>query len=491
MPSHPRPVAGHPGGMIPILSVGQRIEDLMTIQWKAQAQKRAFYRTSDTLTAELGPWSAAALPVAPPYPFALDDQGYDILPLCPREDDTRWSFRRKIAKPTGYVRQITDHFLAHVFAREVQRSADLPPPLAALVEDADGIGTPLPRLLRQGGRKAFVEGRAFLLVDYQGPAAPSSAADQVGARHLLRVVPADDTLCIEQAVGNRILGAVVRLPTTEGWILWRIDGVNGQRVYPDEKGVLIKAIDAPLPHGYTACPLIPIGPMPGIIPAVAKAQQAICQTDSLLRIRNVGDSLPWLVVTGTANPTGFVNAMVQNPAFSAFEDPNAKATPIGADVSVADSLRKTMAADEEQLFQAAKVKPSQAATAQNPESGVAQAFRFVDADVELAEVALALEQAENEMWRVVAGAYGVEPPEATWPRTFVPLDRGEELNRLMLISASTLPPPIKEREYQRAAALLYPGDTDLQTELEQLPDQADPGNTPAPGDLGAAGAGGT
>jgi hypothetical protein len=45
----------------------------------------------------------------------------------------------------------------------------------------------------------------------------------------------------------------------------------------------------------------------------------------------------------------------------------------------------------------------------------------------------------------------------------------------MLTSGSTLPEPIKWREYQRAASTLYPGDQDLAEELDAQRAQ-DPGS---------------
>lgn len=404
---------------------------------------------------------------------AADEEGRDMIPQHPREDTTRLAARRAACTPTAYVRQITDHYMAHTTRQEPERTAPgmdtLPEAWAQMIADADGVGTQLSELLKQAGRLSFLESTAYAMIDWVGPSSASSLADQKAARYVLRSVPADDVVAVEVTNGDIVLSAIVRLPGSDGRpFLWRIDGSTSQKAGLDADGLVITSVDAPVPHRYGSCPLVRVGPMPAIAAPVAQHQRAIAVTDSLLRFRMGEDSLPWLVVTGTANAAAFIAELEKNPAFSAFEDPNAKAIVIGAAVEVAKSLRESMEADEASLYQAAKVRPVTAQSG-NPESGVSQAYRFVDADVELASVAKALERAENRLAKLWANAMGMSvAPVAQYPRTFVPINRTAEMNGLMLISSSTLPEPIKAREYKRAATILYPGDKELATELDTM-----------------------
>lgn len=432
------------------ITIGARVTGCITdAAWARAAAVRRWMRLSRDLVDDDGVR----------YQLAKNQWGEEVIAQHPREDLVRYDRRRKGACPSSYVAQIAAHYLAHVLRQAPQRSPGdggdlLPDPVQAIIDDADGLGTPLDRLLGAGLGLAFVEQGAYLLLDRM-PSDPR--------RIILRIIPADDVLALTASSSGRVIEAMVRIQDGSGDDrVWRVDEENGQAATLDDTLAASDVADA-TPHGFAGCPLIPVGPVPSILATVAEYQRAICIGDSFLRYRNGEDSIPWVVVTGAQNPDGFVAELTKNPAFSAFSEENAKAQNIGATVEVAKSIRESMTDDEERLYRAAKVRPVAATGA--PESGVAQAYRFVDADVELATMARCLQHVEDELWRLAQPALGVDEPVVTYPISFVPIDRGAELDRLMLISASTLPEPIKRREYAKAAQTLYPGDTELAGEL--------------------------
>lgn len=446
---------------VPTITGSTAVATSPALLWQAAATRRQFMRTCDKLRNDLGARFA----------MSADADGLDMIPQHPREDVVRWGKRRAACTPTAYVRQITDHYLAHTTRQDPTRSMPggdpLPDAWAQMIANADGVGTPMGELLKQAGRLSFLEGSGYMMLDWLGTTEAKSLADQQAMRHVLRAVPADDVIAVEMTTGDVVLAAIVRLPGVNGVpFLWRIDGQTAQKAELDQQGLTITRAEAPAPHNYGGCPLVHVGPMPAIAEPVAEYQRAIAVNDSLLRYRMGEDSIPWIVVTGTANAKQFISELEKNPAFSAFEDQNAKAMHIGASVDVAASLRDSIQADEDRLYRVAKVRPVSAQTG-SPESGVAQAFRFVDADVELASVAKAMERAENRLAALWCKANSMSAvPVAQWPRTFIPVDRNAEISGLSLVSSSTLPEPIKAREYQRAAAVLYPGDKELAQELE-------------------------
>jgi hypothetical protein len=457
--------------MLPLLTAGAAPDDLLPDTYAAEALLRAYWRTSDRLRDDAGLR----------YGEAKDGDNRPIIPRHPREDEgkgSRWEARQQGCRPQAYVRQIADHYVSQVCRARVTRAiadgAALPDQLTALIKDADGVGTGLDLVLRAAARLAFVERVAYLFVDWTGDGGAESQADQAGARFVVRVVSADDVLAVERTQAGIVLAAILLLPLPDGTTrIVRVDGETMQ-VADLVDGKLGAASD-PKPHSLGGCPLIQLGPAPAIIPAVAECQQSIAISDSLLRFRNGEDAVPWIVVTGTTNAAGFVAELAKNPTFSAFEDANTKAQHIGSDVAVAESLRKTITDDEERLYRAAKVRPVGAQGA--PESGIAHAYRFVDADAELATLAGMIEGAERSLWARWCVGLGLAADllTVTWPRTFVPVDRGAEIDHLMLVSASTLPEPIKQREYRRAAVTLYPDDPALVDELQGISDPAQAG----------------
>ena len=120
--------------------------------------------------------------------------------------------------------------MGKILATCMPRGGAWPAALAELCEDADGVGTPLHEVLRQAGRRAFLEGVAYLLVDWEGPHDPGCAADESGARYVVRVVPADDVLALVCSLDGSAQEAIIRLPAADGSvILWRVDAGTAQR----------------------------------------------------------------------------------------------------------------------------------------------------------------------------------------------------------------------------------------------------------------------
>lgn len=317
-------------------------------------------------------------------------------------------------------------------------------------------------LLRAGMRSGMVEGSAGVLVDWVGPP-PGSTAALNPASVIVRLIKADHILWTKRDSIGIVREAGVILADDAGTsFLWIVTATTCQRAeIADGK---ITQVQEAQPHGYGRCPLFLLDRLPTIIPGVAEGQKAIARSDSLLRFRCHEDAIPWQIISGVQNAVGTKSMLLQMPLITILEEPNAKAQILGADIAVAESLRQTMRMDEEQLYEDAKVRPVAATGA--PESGVAHAYRWVDADVELATASEVMERAEQHVAACVATQLAWEDiPKITRPRSFVPFDREAELTSLAGVSASTLPDAIKRREMQSAAAKLYPSDPDASDDI--------------------------
>lgn len=459
------------------------VSELRGKAWPDEARRRAFWRTSDRLRTDAGD----------PYAMAHDADGWPIIPAHRREHDSpemlaalnpglmgdpamasllrsgrdleeTVNARRRLCRPVAYVRKIADHYASHVMRHPSAATGENVDRWQEWAMDVDGLGTSLHDLMRQALRAGLVEACAGVLADWTG-AAPESMADLGPDRVVARLIRADQIVAVERTTMGACAAAIILLRDPEGApFLWYVDSQATQRARLDKDAAQVIAIEPANEHGFGRCPLFLMDALPAIIPGVAEGQKAIAQTDSLLRHRCHEDAIPWQVITGSQNGAAIKAALLRMPLVTVIEDPAAKAQILGPDVNVAESLRKTIQQDEDQLYEDAKIRPVAAQGA--PESGVAQAYRFVDADVELAACAEQVERAEQHLAECVASqlAWG-DAPTITRTRSFVPQDRDAILRRGILASASTLPPALVWRELRAVASALYPGDDSLAEDL--------------------------
>ena len=154
------------------------------------------------------------------------------------------------------------------------------------------------------------------------------------------------------------------------------------------------------------------------------------------------------------------------------------------DPAAATSLRTERDAELLNAYREAKVSPVQS-TPGAPESGIARAYRFVDADVELAGIAEAVETAERKVWALLAEAGAAAEPTVTYARSFIPTDEAAELDKLLAVWGSNLPNSIKRNaieRYAEAIGLSEDDEAELEAELDAMfpPADAEPVTTPDP-----------
>jgi hypothetical protein len=436
------------------LTAGVSLDSLLHPAYQAQARARAFWRLSDQLLLDDGSR----------YVDGVDARGRKIIPQHDREQDIDWLLRKDLTHVEGYIRQIADHYCSHVLRHAPVLTDAEHPAYRALVADADGWGTSLDALLAAALRVAFVERQSYLLADSTLTAPAASAAD--GGRYVLRRVDPDAVLWWQDSPSGQPLSALLALADTAGRPFLLLVGPKTiQRADYDPNSRLILIVSTPVQHRFGGCPLVRIA-APPIIPPVAEAQKRLAWLASLLAMEETDATITQLVITG-AQPSATKDMLRSSRTAWVFEDPAAKAETFGADPAQAESLRKSIADTRDALYRSAKVQPVQAQGA--PESGVAHAYRFVDADAELAALADALELARNRATAIWATAAGVSPPPvAQYPDSFAPVDDRAVLDRLLAVEGSSLPPAWRSAERRRAAALLHPEDEDVAATAEDL-----------------------
>lgn len=433
------------------LTPGLALDELKSGGWIVSARNRAYWRLAD----ENGP----------DFIEGVDGNGAHIVPQYPLESPNRWNTRKSRAKAPSLVRHIVDHYTAHVFRAPVGRTgtderAD------EILADADGYGTPLHRLLRTRCRQALVERHSYILCDTNAE------------RFILREVSPDAVLAAVVAPGG-VAEAVMLLVDPEGRpFLWHVTATEQRKAILNKDATAIVSVEPWESHSFGACPLVAVCGMPSFVPPVSDSQKRLAVLDSLLQCELHASAFSQPVFTGV-EPKAMEEVIRSNAFVLCFPDPNAKAFMLGSDPAQAVSISTERDKEMINAYREAKVSPVQA-TPGAPESGVARAYRFVDADVELAGIAESIETAERALWQRLAAAGACVEPTVTYPRSFIPVDDAGELNELLAVWSSNLPNTLRRAAVERYAEAVGLSDDDLEALQAELDGMFPPAEETAP-----------
>lgn len=392
------------------------------------SQRRAYWRLSDRLRTDNDR----------PYRSGFDQEGSSIFQRELRESVDAFNKRQSAAVPMPFVRQIADHYVNHVFrSGRTVASATEGVELPGLVADKAG------EAMRTAGRLAFVEQEAYILID---------PIDDTHA--VLRPIAADRVLWC-QRTDEQVLSAIVVLDGDDGTrTLWRFDAQTRQSATLSDADATgeVGPVEA---HGFAACPLLRLADLPAIIPDVADLQRSICVLRSWLHQGRKNALNPLIVATGWGSTTELIDQIKLNAGALATNNENAQVKAVDLSSGTPDGIAADLAALQDDLYRVAKVQPVASGTA--PESGIARAYRFVDADVELAAVASGCERVEQRAWDLIAAALNAEAPTVSYPTSFAPRDRGADLVSADAVNRSSLPTVIKQAVLNDLAATHFPG----------------------------------
>lgn len=468
--------------MTVILAVGQPLPKHP--QYDAQHQARSFWRRSD-----LGKWD---------YAQGTDAHAKQVLPKHEREPEDRYQRRRGQAMVRRYARPILDRYCDFVTRTPAHRpDAGDGTPYGVILKDADGAGTPLPRLMKFGIRKGQVDGTSFLLADANDPGVyPSAAAESAaGKRGIIRLVDADQVYHYRYFQGVLVEALIIFDDRDGAKYAWYVNEKITQRVeFKEGNGVdpgagqtvsptyLITAIGPPQPHGYKYCPLVPLVPVPegdgaegedSQCAPIAEQQKRICNLDSWLWEELQGGTFTTPVFLGVS-PESFKDVKIgpgNAIAIPGEGGGNPAIGKLGADPAQAQSLRDQFALEVRETYRVAGLASGNPTEAAQPESGVAKAFAFNEIEAKCAAIADAAEHAENAVILRLSNAFGFAyPGDADWPEEFSSPDLADELQLTLDVQNLDLPQIIQRKQVERLAAEYALSGPDKATLDQQLND---------------------
>lgn len=437
-------------------------------QYGRQATARKFWRRSDKAA-----WDYAGSNSGIAASAARDATGINsIVPKHERETDERYIRRlgQTIARP--YMRQILDRFSDHVYRVEATRPA-AEGEYGKLMKNADGVGGTLQAVMKRATRRAQTEGAAYLLADSSDPLVYTTKAQEqaAGKRGIITIVNADQVIWWRCYKGM-VVEAVILMCDAEGvdFGFYVSDRIT-QRInlkQPD-KGVsiskpVVESLDAPVTHSYGGCPLVALQPVFGEDDEPGDSSQGASLAESVKRICNIESWHHEETQACTFTTQVFIGvlatdikAMEVGPGMAVvMEKDGASVDNIGADPAQSQSLRESLAREITELYRAAGLVSGSPTEVQAPESGVAKAFAFNEVEAKLGAIAQAAQNSENlVVLRLSTGNGWAFPGDALYPIDFALPDLADELDYVIRITTSTLPPLLQEKAIQQYAQLAF------------------------------------
>lgn len=400
------------------------------------------------------------------YLQSVDAYGQSMLVRHERETPEGFSRRQRITKPRNFVGPIIRRYNDFVWRLPATRQGT--ESMVDFLADVDGKGTAAETFWKETLLNAQVERESYILLDAEGvaetPRVVSQAQAQTeGARPTLSRIGADAVVWWEDCGGALSECIIVETSTRARYY----DETSTTEITvkgTEDGGRIVVAVGQPIPHGYPGIPVVrmrpafdplPRGPGESQAAPIAEAQQGISQLLSLLleEIHNVTFT-QWVAIG--ISPDELKDLTAGNNRIVCIPNPQGKLQSLGADPAQAKTIMSQILDETENLFRVAGVNFDAQAGA--PESGIAKAFRFNDLAANLAALADAVEAAENQTYRLLAGAWEwSETPSAKYPDDFNMPDFAGELESLSKsLIATEIPAVIRRKLTERFTARNLP-----------------------------------
>ena len=394
------------------------------------------------------------------YRQGRDAEGDPLLIQHESESGSAYQRRKKATAARDYTGPILNRYNAYVFQKNPTLPESEDPQWQALVDDCDGMGTPMVDFMRRRLRTAQVDRESYILIDSTAPQAAErtrAQAEADGDRIIWRPIDADRVVWWHRVQGEVL--AVVYLDYIDGSpvAIYLDESVRWVVSLRDDSGVMtVAAWDEPQPHGYEYLPLICLQPSfddigPGSsesqASSIAEGQRTVYNLLSLLSEELYGNTYTQWVVTGVS-PEEAQASGVEFGVKRLFcvPNPSAGVNRIGSDPTQAQSLRDSIAQEEASIWRSAGVQANDSNMA---ESGIAKAFKHADLSAILSALANATEQAWSQCIAVSFPGASY-PGDVRMPHDYEPADLASDLIELRdALGVQGMPPVVRQHLVKR------------------------------------------
>lgn len=404
---------------------------------------------------------------------AVDAVGQPVLVRHEREySAAKYARRKRLASYLNLCAPTVNQYLAYVFRKEADRSLD--PALHRWGRNVDRRGTPLHSFMREAMTWAVIKGTVWVGINSPVTEPAQMTALQrreAGLEPYLTLNQPESVIDLEEDDGRPARLVVrYRLRRKAGlfeeseveefldewfpdhYVRWRGRVRDGRCVWSGE----------PRPHSFGCVPFVRIAPWSGksFLSDLAEINQEIFNLCSLLNEELYSRVFTLYVALNVAPPdedARDVTVGSDNILYLNGEQGTAEFKAVGSSGDSEKILRAILWRIA-CFYQAAGLRTdSYVGEGRAAASGLSKAYDFQHAEVVMAAIADAAEQAENALLRIWAGQEGLEPERIAvthYPDDFNVSSFQRELRDLSAIVSLGIPlPPEAERGILRAALL--------------------------------------
>ena len=346
------------------------------------------------------------------YLTSTDPMGNEVLLKMDCESTKDYNTRVSLTKPPSYVQQIVNQFNSYLFTQSITRTG-VP---AELLEDADGYGNDLDYFMAQATLKAQIKGSSFIMPDSTAPEMEMSIAQAQAASVRPIMVSYDISSLLWWEDDEYIIRydkENARYFNDEVFIDLKLSRNNRRTTF-------IKELGEPVFHGYYKAPIAFITPHlweDSQAAKLAEILQSIVNIKSWLMSELGNKTFSHIVLAGDFN-TEDIDKINFGRGKATVLQTEGTVTPTisvlgGSDTAQADSLRKSLADEVNEMYRTASLQPPQGTAVAQAESGISKAVEFEKTNAVIRSIGVAAENAENEMWRL----FGITA-RSSYPRRF-------------------------------------------------------------------------
>lgn len=371
---------------------------------------------------------------------------------CERDED--WQERLAITPLRNIIQSFVRRYNSAVFRQDPDRQpSDTNERLQA---NADGRGRSLNRLMSHALYEAQVAGAHALALsginemdaDIDGAELTQAQLEAAGEVNVLVGVRGEDILAA-QYQDEQLVTVLLLFEDAEGLFARQYDAISTRDIRLRKAGgdndhqLVVDRIGAQIPHGMDGIPVAIVRSAvdQSQVSGWAEYQRDIHNTESLLRVELRDHTFTRFVMSGIRGASSTEEEELgEAPArpdiqwgsrrIFTFDDENVSVERLGSDTSQADSLRKSLSDDKEELYRAAGLQANYRIDGQ-PESGISRLVQMDSFTLQAEFLADEVEQADNHLVRLIHEAEGVSAfVPAVYSRDFLDADFDAEMSRI-------------------------------------------------------------
>lgn len=379
------------------------------------------------------------------YKFGRDADGQPVFVEHEQESPQGIKRRKRLSTYYNYCGPVVDWYVGTVFTRPVQRDFS-DQNYGQFMLNCDQMETPLAEQLQHSMTQAMISGEHYLVMDstLDSSVETQAQAEASGAQMFLASFDYTNVYCVRYQ-NQKLTECLIRISSDEARI-YDYDYIYIIQI----KDGKVMSISSPIPHEYGTIPVVQVQCNPqreSFISDIAEGNKSHFNLNSILMEELCRQTWTQWIGLGLAPEELKALTAGGRKIYCVDKDKNGVAfEQLTADISQADSLRKSIDESVNEIYRAAGVSRPDVQN-KGPESGRALIVRASEVARKARMIADYAEKAERQIANLWAGGMDTEiPVEVNYPEEFHLEAMDEELGRTLQLVGANVPNVLKREQ---------------------------------------------